>query len=162
MSKIAIYQVRDNLDNLYLGRTLDYESVEEIMLLLPKYPRFDTLLFRNIHSFGIENFHLTLIETFQTEAEMNRAFEQYNTDQYILMKDRECDYYNSNRTIVSVGKHKTIGEDRRKNICYYLKYSSLSFARIAAVFAVSEDIISDINIGVLYTSAHISYPLRKN
>lgn len=154
---IGIYKITNQLNQkIYIGQSCDIERRwRDHRNSLYSSHCYDYPLYRAFRKYGLENFSFEVLEEC-SENELN---------------NKEKDYIHEYKSMVPNGYNQTLGGQSSKpsvltkeevdEIKNLLKISSLTQEEIGYKFLVSQNAISDINIGVTWIEKQYSYPIRK-
>lgn len=156
MSTVGIYKITNLLNNKsYIGQSIHVEERLNRHRQCPKenshYP-----LYRDMKIYGLENFKFELLE----ECSINQLNER--EIYWIAFYDTYFNGYNQTKGGSAGGHYVKISEEALVEIIDLLQHSSLTQTKIATMFNVGVDTISEINHGKSRYNENLTYPLRKN
>lgn len=154
----GIYKITNKQNGkVYIGQSVDIERRWQEHRKRYNIEKYDTLFYKAIRKYGLENFSFEIIEVC-TKEELDDK-EIYWIKHYNSF-DAEYGY---NLTIGGYSPHfMRLSSDKLKDIIDLLQNSDILLMDIAKKYEVSLNTIRDINQGYTWHNENLDYPLRKN
>ena len=153
---VGIYKITNNINGkAYIGQSKNIERrwKQHIYHAINSNEDCNSLLYKAIHKYGIENFKFEVItECSIDELDKLEIFyiEQYDT------------YYNGyNLTLGGSGNHNEINKEKILGIISDLENTEMSHREIAQKWDMSIGLVQGINTGRYYTQNR-EYPIQKS
>jgi len=160
--KNYIYSYKNKITgNRYIGKTNNIERRKREHLsnaFNPKSSYYNSMWMKKVREYGIENFNFEVLE----ECEEDKSDE------------REIYWISHYNSFLGSGYNSTAGGDSNDRITRILTNEEAKTIRkklkenkeiqsdISKEFNISQALLSNINIGLKYTSDEYDYPIRKN